>query len=420
MKVLLLCLVCLLGLNGAWADETEVLKKISSMTDLSGIVMIGDGRSVHYQQSFGFADHAKGQPIDEHTLFPLASLTKPFTALAVSQLADHGKLSFDDPVSCYLSEFAPHPTLTIRNLLEHRSGLVRDLTDTHQISPYEPISTEALIDRIADALLQSEPGRTYSYSNANYQVLAALVEVVSQQSYEAYLMDHIFNPSGMTSTHVLHGFAPAELAKGHAGSRLLASYHFSHAYGSGNLASTAADLHRFVASLACGLFGPPSALLGWMHGSLLGHRYIEHTGHLGSGYATCLRYFWEDDLAVIVLLNTLYPDILEVVDALGASALQMEPREQNVRVWKPAKPMFEPVAFQSDDGQTLVLQIRNNILTVIPQTGRTVYLQQAGEGGYHDPEHPLFTHHLIADENNTLIAYEVRGLVRTKRYFRVE
>lgn len=420
MKVLLLCLVCLLCINGAWADETEVLKKISSMTDLSGIVMIGDGRSVHYQQGFGFADRKTRQPINEHTLFPLASLTKPFTALAVSQLADQGRLSIDDPVATYLSEFAPHPTLTIRNLLEHRSGLVRDLIDTHRISPYEPISSEDLIGRIADAGLQSEPGSTYSYSNANYQVLAALVEVVSQQSYEAYLMDHIFNPSSMASTQVLHGFAPVELAKGHAGSRLLASYHFSHAYGSGNLASTAGDLHRFVGFLGSGLFGPASSLLGWMHGSLEGRRYIEHTGHLGSGYATCLRYFWEDGIAVIVLLNTLYPDILEVVDALGASALQMELKKQDVRVWKPSKPMLEPVAFHSDDGQTLVIQIRNNILTVIPRTGRTVYLQQAGEGEYHDPEHPLFTHHLIADETNTLIAYEVRGLVRTKRYFRAQ
>lgn len=419
MKVLLLILVSLAAASGAWAQEYEVLEQIDRLVNLSGIVMVADRGEVVYQQSFGFADHQSKQVIDEHTLFPLASLTKPFTAMAIGLLQEQGRLIIDDPVAMYLPEFASNPKLTIRNLIEHRSGLIRDITDEHKIFPYEQIPLEALIAGISRAPTKNAPGFAYQYSNANYQVLARLVEVVAHQSYESYLREYILKPAEMDSTTVLYGFSPPMLAKGYSQGRLLDGYHFSYAYGSGNLASTAADLHAFAKVLRTGVFGSPSNVLGWVHGSLQDRAYSEHTGHLGSGYATCLRFFEDDDLVVIVLLNMQFPDILEIVDVLSAAALELTARFQDVRPWLPTVPMLTPTTFYSAEGQPLMLQMRNRILIVKTQDGGTVYLQNAGDGLYRDPEHPLYSHHLIADDTNTLCAYELRGLVRSKRYDRV-
>lgn len=419
MKVLLFMLLGLAVAGGAWAQPYEVLERVDRLVDLSGIVMVADTGEVVYQKSFGFADHQSKKAIDEHTLFPLASLTKPFTAMAIGLLQEQGRLDFDDPIAEYLVQFASNPTLTIRHLVEHRSGLIRDLTDQRVISPYELIELEDLVDAIAKAPMRSKAGSTYQYSNANYQVLARLVEAVADQSYESYLKEYILQPAGMTATCVLEDFGPPELAKGHAHGNLLAGYHFSHAYGSGNLASTVSDLYAFEKARKAGVFGVPSKLLGWMHGSLQGRAYREHTGHLGSGYATCLRFFEDEDLVVIVLLNTRFPDVLELVDALSAEALGLSINHTDGREWDPVGSSLDRTAFRSSEGNSLALQMKNGILMVQPAQGSPIYLKRVGEGVYCDPEHPLFTHHLFADESGSLSAYEIRGLVRSTRYERV-
>ncbi|MFA6774152.1 MAG: serine hydrolase domain-containing protein, partial [Sphaerochaeta sp.] len=172
MKVLLFMLLGLAVAGGAWSQPYEALEHIDRLVDLSGIVMVVDTGEVVYQKSFGFADHQSKKAIDEHTLFPLASLTKPFTAMAIGILQEQGRLNLDDPIAEYLVQFASNPTLTIRHLVEHRSGLIRDLTDQRVISPYELIELEDLVDAIAKAPMRSKAGSTYQYSNANYQVLA--------------------------------------------------------------------------------------------------------------------------------------------------------------------------------------------------------------------------------------------------------
>ncbi len=420
MKVLLsLILGLCCCLCKAWAQDYEVLNQIDELTRLSGIVMVVGSGQVLHQQSFGYADHQSRQPIDEHTPFPLASLTKPFTALAIEMLHKQGRLELDDRVATYLPAFSNKSDLTIRHLIEHRSGLPRDLTDTPAVSPYLPIDPSTLVALIAEAPTTGNPGTAYHYGNANYQVLARIVEAASGRPYHAFLEDSVLQVASMPSTFALDDHTPSDLAKGYARQRLLKPYDYSHAFGSGNLASTAVDLHSFAKALRQGVFGPPSEMPGWMHGTLQTHAYLEHTGHLGSGYATCFRFFKDDDLAVIVLLNTRYPDVLGLADAVSAVALDLDIMQTPASVSGAPIDSLDESVFRSSGGVCLTLQLRNGILIVRAQGGSPIYLQEIESGLYHDSEHPMYTHHLVVDEGGRVVAYEVRSWLRVQRFERV-
>jgi len=110
---------------------------------------------------------------------------------------------------------------------------------------------------------------------------------------------------------------------------------------------------------------------------------------------------------------------LELVDALSAEALGLSINHTDGREWDLVGSSLDRTVFQGGDGDSLALQMKNGILMVQPMQGRPVYLKRVGEGVYRDLEHPLFTHHLFADESGSLSAYEIRGLVRSTRYERV-
>jgi CubicO group peptidase (beta-lactamase class C family) len=123
--------------------------------------------------------------IDEHTLFPLASLTKPFTAMAIGILQEQGRLNLDDPIADIWCKFASNPTLTIRHLIEHRSGLIRDLTDQRVISPMNS-RTRRLGRCHCKGTDEKQSRQHLSVQQCKLSVLARLVEAVADQSYESY------------------------------------------------------------------------------------------------------------------------------------------------------------------------------------------------------------------------------------------
>lgn len=170
--------------------------------------------------------HSVDQAVDEHTLFPVASISKWVTAFGVLKLVEQGKVDLDKPVEDYLtrwqlpdSEF-DHQKVTIRKLLSHSSGLVDDLGYAG-FTADEPVQTieESLI-KAADAPYSEgvarigyEPGTKYMYSGAGYTILQLLIEEVSGQSFQDYMTQTVFEPLGMDhSTFVLSEKNQLELA----------------------------------------------------------------------------------------------------------------------------------------------------------------------------------------------------------------
>jgi len=158
-----------------------------------GVFQAGE---VLYQQGYGLADLETGESIrPDRTAFLLASVTKPFTALAALILAERGRLGYDSPLSRFFPQFqGTARTITLRHLLQHTSGLpeyddlfVREgMIDEDwprsvksQLSKYEPTSEETLQLLARQKALLFRPGQRFKYSNSGYVVLARIVEEVS-------------------------------------------------------------------------------------------------------------------------------------------------------------------------------------------------------------------------------------------------
>jgi CubicO group peptidase (beta-lactamase class C family) len=158
-----------------------------------------------WAKGYGFADLESRRPATPSTLYRLGSVTKLFTATAILQLRDDGKVALDDPVAQHLPElrirnpFPDSQPVTLRHLLTQTSGLTRDAPFPYWTTHVFP-SREELQASLADLELTHRPGETYKYSNLGMALLGLVIERRSGLSYAEYLQQRIFAPLGMTSS----------------------------------------------------------------------------------------------------------------------------------------------------------------------------------------------------------------------------
>lgn len=175
------------------------------------LVVVKDGEIV-CQNGFGLADGPRNIPATADTVYNQWSMVKPITAIAVLQLYEQGQLDIDNPVADYLPFFeVQYPsesseTITIRHLLNHSSGLRNSGPEIvgwiHFDGDPEWNQTELITEKLSDyAELAYEPGSQGVYTNVGYMLLAAIIEATSGQTYQQYMIDHIFEPLGMDLTN---------------------------------------------------------------------------------------------------------------------------------------------------------------------------------------------------------------------------
>ncbi|ANY09013.1 serine hydrolase domain-containing protein [Pseudonocardia sp. HH130630-07] len=194
-----------------------------------------------------------GDPVTGDTPFRIASMSKAFTALAVQRLAEQGRLDLDGPVAAALPGFAVADPrgqrMTVRHLLTHTSGLSDADVDEFALPPQE--SAAALVQRLRGLPLAAEPGTRFEYLNANYVVVARLVEVVTGRPFGDHLADAVFRPLGMDRTVATDrcDAAVPGLARGHVGAygvQVPAPEIPSLCAGDGGIVTTADDLTRWL------------------------------------------------------------------------------------------------------------------------------------------------------------------------------
>lgn len=197
-------------------NETLMSKKVaridSFITSLAthhlfnGSVLVAEEGKVIYKKSVGYADFGRGIPNTDTTHFNLASLAKPFTAIAVLQLVQKGKLRLEDTFVTYFPTFL-YSGITIRHLLTQTSGIpvVEQYEDEYiKAHPNEIISNQKAYEHLLTLKkpLNFTEGSRWQYNNANYFLLAMLVEKISQTSFAAYMKKNVFTPAGMNKTYV--------------------------------------------------------------------------------------------------------------------------------------------------------------------------------------------------------------------------
>ncbi len=327
------------------------LARLNHAGVLSGVVYILKGDSVLLAESYGMANREYNVANTLHTRFAIASMGKMFTATAIMQLVQAGRLGLEDTVARVLPAYPNAERarrITIRQLLEHTAGLGDQWSTPKQ--PVEGVQGQlALAAAVAHAPLRFEPGSRWGYSNEGYVLLAAIIEHVSGLSFHEYLQRHIFNPAGMHETvlaagpddyvpHRAVGYrAAADDPLGIGAPR--ANWSFlgrDGASGAGGGYSTAADLARFGAALRNGVLlstelrdsmwagrwpipGHANERYGW--GSFVasaGDRIaVGHGGGgTGSGMDNGFRHFTDGSYTVVVLTNTDPPLATNVTSAL--------------------------------------------------------------------------------------------------------
>ena len=180
----------------SWASG--YMQSLSPAQPFRGNILVERGGHVLLEKSFGFADESWGVPNDKEGRFEIASLSKQFTAAAILQLADAGKLSVEDSVSKYYAKApAVWRPITIHELLTHTSGLPNNKLQDFTKGTASPYTPEELIETFRDRPLVAAPGSKWAYTNTEYYLLAYIIEKLSGESYGAYLTDHLFKPLGM-------------------------------------------------------------------------------------------------------------------------------------------------------------------------------------------------------------------------------
>ncbi|MCX7701440.1 MAG: beta-lactamase family protein, partial [Gemmataceae bacterium] len=209
------------GEDGAakWSALRQRMQEFVDRGEIAGAVtVVGQRRGIVNLETVGWRDLNERAPMQRETLFRIASMTKPITAIGIMILVDDGKLRIDDPVERHLPEFAdpwmvaerlpdrlvlrrPRRPITIKDLLTHTSGLPSGmpvgLADLYRRR--DRTLAEAVM-AISQRPLEFEPGSRWSYSNAGIDVLGRIIEVASGQRYEDFLQTRLFDPLGMRDT----------------------------------------------------------------------------------------------------------------------------------------------------------------------------------------------------------------------------
>jgi CubicO group peptidase (beta-lactamase class C family) len=288
----------------------------------SGTVLVVRDRRVVLLKGYGLADAQRGVRNSPATRFEMNSMTKLFTGVSILQLAGAGRLGLDDPVERYLGELPPEKRgATIRHLASHTAGLIVAGTDL------AVDSRDSFVRDVKRTPREAAAGTAYRYTNAGFSLLAAIIEVASGQTYEAYLRQHAFAPAGMR-TATFRDQVPAGdslFAHGYVGTPAGRELGPPNPYvwgtrGAGGVWATVGDMYRWLVAVEDGvvldtpqrqlLFSPPvppsEEAFGWHVRSPGGdtRRQIDKGG--GSpDFASQLIYFPDDRVVMIWTCNDL-------------------------------------------------------------------------------------------------------------------
>lgn len=342
----LLANACLAQMTDKEIDKVSTLVQSTfSSESPGGVVLVAHKDQILYQAAIGVSE-INGAQLTEESIFRIASVTKQFTAVAILQLAEQGKLNLDDDITTYIPEFDTRGDhISIKMLLNHTSG-IRGYTSMPDFNP-ELEATDVTPDEIMDFFNNQEllykPGTLHSYSNSGYALLGIIIERVSNQSYAQYMDEHIFSKAGMS-----RAFAGGDhndttgFASGHHNARngykptdyISLTWPFS----AGCIETTAADLHAWTRALFAGKLISPESLqqahtittlpsgreikygYGWDILQIQGHPSVEHGGGI-AGFSSYALYIPSKEMFVAILCNTQPGGLQELATKLAAIAI---------------------------------------------------------------------------------------------------
>lgn len=289
-------------------------------TNFSGSILVAKGDEIVFAKGYGVCDKnlLDSQPITLNTTFEIGSVSKQITAAAVMQLVQKKRLSLDDRISKFFPEYVHGDKISVRMLLNMRSGLTDHINEADEFFPQEIFSTihkkqianepfeeNFVLKYFYDAPLLANPNSTYFYCNTNYYLLAKIVEIVTKQPYHEYLQKHIFEKCKMTNTNT--DFQNTT-AKGYDFRNRYYSLPHDFATGCGDINSTVIDLYKWNMQLAKGKIINKKSLKQMLDTEAYGFGvYVKEDKIFHSGITNVFNsynlYSFKNQLSIIVLAN---------------------------------------------------------------------------------------------------------------------
>jgi D-alanyl-D-alanine carboxypeptidase len=372
-----------------------------------------------WSKGFGFANIQAKQPMTAATKFRIASNSKLFTAIAIMQLREEGKLRLDDPVVKYLPWFKAKPAgdddgpITIEQLLSHSSGLQREAGD-HWVS-FDFPTAEQLQRLYADRQAAFPPSVRWKYSNLAYAVAGLIVEKVSGENWAGYVDANIFKPLGMTDSSVdqnVPGLAVPYGRRMPDGTREVLPFVDARGMAAATgVTSDVEDLAKFISAqfrrgprggaqiVSSGswreMLRVRSVEENWTSGTGLGfdvkrvkdRTYIGHGGGY-PGNTTQTLIHLDDKVGVIVLTNTNDSNPGDIAQILMSSVGQAVAKAANAKpsavAWDPAWERFAGL-YRGRNGDLAVVLLNKKLVIITPNAPtleNIVTLEPLGQGRF--------------------------------------
>ncbi len=303
---------------------------IDSSQIAGGAILIQQKGKILLKKSYGFASLELEVPMPENAHFEIGSVTKQFTATAILKLVKAGKLALEDDFTNYMDFDTKGRKITIDHLLNHTSGIA-SYTEIDEFGSLVPqdLPRDSLVRIIETKDFLFEPGEALIYNNSAYFFLGLIIEKVTEKTYEEYLNEAIFEPLGMHNTYYCSNSKVIKnkaYGYDYSPEGLQQHQYLNHKwpYAAGSLCSTTEDLLIWLTALhekkilseqQYQTLVTPKTLsdggvlryaMGISNFSNNGHQQISHGGGI-PGFLTETRYFPEEDLYIIALVNTAGP-----------------------------------------------------------------------------------------------------------------
>lgn len=312
------------------AEFDRIISSEFKPEEPGGVVLVAQKGQVIYKKAFGMANLELSVPMKEEMVFNIASITKQFTAVAILQLAEQGKLSLQDDITKYLPDYPTNgQKITVENLLTHTAGIPG--SDPAAITKLQGerrlVTLPEIINTFKTRPLDFAPGTKMIYSNNGYILLGAIIEKVSGASYPEYLKKNLFIPAGMLQTlfgddYIIIKNRAASYVYSRAESKFLIfhSGKVEMAYSAGAIQSAAEDMFKWNQALLEHKLIKKESLekarteyklpngkgtnygYGWFIGNIQGSPIVEHGGNMG-GFMSHAIYLPREDVYVAVFYN---------------------------------------------------------------------------------------------------------------------
>jgi D-alanyl-D-alanine carboxypeptidase len=308
------------GSPGEKTDQYIRLMMSKKHIPALSVAILKEGKILK-MQSYGLANIETLSPATSQSIYKIGSLSKQFIATAIMMLEQNGKLNLDSPISIYLDSLpSAWKGISLRNLLSHTSGLIRDAPG---FDPFKVLPFKEDIKAVYPLPLDFAPGTQWDYSNMNYYVLAAIIEKATGTNWSGWISEHVFKPSGMGQTRI---YSITDIIPNRAGGyeRKGAGWQNADVWlalrPSGAFVSSIADLAKWDRVLyRTGILTESSKIqmwaatklkdgtnahygLGWFIDSVNNRLRVHHDGGV-PGFRSDFEHYPNDKFSVIVLTN---------------------------------------------------------------------------------------------------------------------